>query len=215
MTTDEQKTCPVTFEEPVVLEKNSGEYLMNRFTTVIGDIESQRKNLTLLEKELKTLKKGLASYMKNAEKKKKHKRPRDPNRPPSGFARPTDITDELARFLNKEPGTLMARTEVTKGITAYVKEHGLQNPDNKREILTNNGTPESDALKTLLRTEETVTFFNLQKYLKVHFPQSSPKSSEVDPEESKEVSTEAVTAPAPAPTKVVKRRVVRRTVSSK
>ena len=60
----------------------------------------------------------------------------------------------------------MSRTEVTKGISAYVKQHDLQNPKNRREIVPN------AALRKLLAvpTSETLTFFNLQKYLKVHFP---------------------------------------------
>ena len=40
---------------------------------------------------------------------------------PSGFAKPTLISNELCDFLSKPNGTEMARTEVTKYLTQYIK----------------------------------------------------------------------------------------------
>ena len=90
-------------------------------------------------------------------------------RAPSGFAKPTLISDELCSFLGKPVGTEMARTEVTKSITAYIKEHSLQHAENKRRIM-----PDT-ALASLLNVDDSVelTYFNLQKYMKVHFPKSA------------------------------------------
>ena len=86
-------------------------------------------------------------------------------RPLSGFARPTEISDALAKFLGEKKGTLLARTDVTKRITTYIKDHSLQNPENKRQI-------QADApLRKLLglSSADVLTFFNLQKFMKVHF----------------------------------------------
>ena len=60
----------------------------------------------------------------------------------------------------------MARTEVTKYLTKYIKEHKLQDESNRRKILPDN------SLQKLLNvsSSDEVTYFNLQKYMKVHFP---------------------------------------------
>ena len=90
------------------------------------------------------------------------------NRQPSGFVKPTLVSDELASFLGKPSGCEMARTEVTKHLTTYIKEHNLQDQENKRKIL-----PDSKLQKLLNVTpSDEVTYFNLQKFMKVHFPKS-------------------------------------------
>ena len=63
----------------------------------------------------------------------------------------------------------MARTEVTKYITKYIKEHQLQDSANKRIINCDS------ALASLLNVKPTdeVTYFNLQRYMKPHFPKSA------------------------------------------
>ena len=60
----------------------------------------------------------------------------------------------------------MARTEVTREINTYIRAHSLQDKDNGRKII-----PDTK-LKGLLKIKkgEELTYFNLQKYMKVHFP---------------------------------------------
>ena len=83
---------------------------------------------------------------------------------PSGFAKPTKISDELCVFLSVAKGTEMARTEVTRKLNAYIKENSLFNAENKRIILPN------ASLKKLLGSgEEEVSFFNIQRFMKRHF----------------------------------------------
>uniref|UniRef100_A0A6C0DL11 DM2 domain-containing protein n=1 Tax=viral metagenome TaxID=1070528 RepID=A0A6C0DL11_9ZZZZ len=86
-------------------------------------------------------------------------------RGPSGFIKPTLISNELAEFLGKAIGTEMARTEVSKEINAYIAAHGLQDRQNGRRI-----NPD-EKLRKLLRLSEgdELTYFNLQKYMKPHF----------------------------------------------
>ena len=69
----------------------------------------------------------------------------------------------------------MARTEVTKLITQYIKEFGLQNPSNKRHILPD------EKLKAILNVTDAdeVTYFNLQKYMKHHFPKAVTPTAEL------------------------------------
>ena len=67
----------------------------------------------------------------------------------------------------------MARTEVTKYLTQYIKNNSLQDQENRRKIV-----PDAK-LKTLLNVKDSdeVTYFNLQKYMKVHFPKSASAST--------------------------------------
>ena len=104
----------------------------------------------------------------------KVKKVRDPNAPPTGFQKPIDITSELSAFMGTPVGQKVARTAVTKQITAYCKEHGLQNPEDKRILL-----PDKVLLKLLTynpkKNSEPLTFFNLQKYVKHHYPKKDPE----------------------------------------
>ena len=59
----------------------------------------------------------------------------------------------------------MARTEVTREINGYIRQHSLQDPANGRRIL-------ADAkLKKLLKlkSSDELTYFNLQRYMSPHF----------------------------------------------
>ena len=93
---------------------------------------------------------------------KKAKKASSGNRQPSGFVKPTAVTEELLKFLGKSAGTLMSRVEVSKEIIAYINANGLKEG---RQI-------NADAkLGQLLRlaSGDVLTFFNLQKFLKIHF----------------------------------------------
>ena len=136
------------------------------------EIQEQLKNAMTLIKTLTNnvvkLEKRVARDRKVMDKKMRGKKPRvhDPNKPPSGFAKPGPISPELAKFLGLPKEELIARTEVTRKITEYCKKHDLQKKEDGRHILPDK------ALKKLLSIKdgEELTFFNLQKYMKVHYP---------------------------------------------
>jgi chromatin remodeling complex protein RSC6 len=48
------------------------------------------------------------------------------------FMAPVRVDAVLAEVVGAEP---LPRTEIAKRLWAYIKEHKLQNPDNKREII--------------------------------------------------------------------------------
>jgi upstream activation factor subunit UAF30 len=75
------------------------------------------------------------------------------------------LSDELASFIGK--GQSMARTEVVKSIWEYIKEHQLQNPENKREILL-------DAKMRDVFGVATFTMFTMNKYLSAHIEPFKP-----------------------------------------
>ena len=96
------------------------------------------------------------------------------NRAPSGFVKPTAISKELANFLNKPSGTEMARTEVTREINNYIRQHKLQDPKNGRHILA-----DSKLRKLLkLKKDDELTYFNLQRYMSPHFAKAGQKTAQ-------------------------------------
>jgi len=121
--------------------------------------------LSTVKSDFKTLEKAVSREMKLAMKASSKKRRNTGNRKPSGFIKPTRISDELAGFLGKTVGTEMARTEVSKEINTYIHAHHLQDKNNGRII-------HADAkLSKLLKLEkdDELTYFNLQRYMKHHF----------------------------------------------
>jgi len=123
--------------------------------------------LSSVKSDFKLLEKLVAREIKNAQKFSRKKKT-NANRQPSGFVKPTRISDELAQFLGKNIGCEMARTDVSKEINAYIRSNGLQDKANGRKI---NADPKlSNLLK--LNKEDELTYFNLQRYMKHHFIKS-------------------------------------------
>jgi hypothetical protein len=69
--------------------------------------------------------------------------------------------------MNKDEGSEIARTDVTKALIQYIESNNLQNSENKKIIFPD------EKLKTLLGLDEKkdiiLTYFNLQKYMNRHF----------------------------------------------
>ena len=121
-----------------------------------------------LKTEYRTIEKKWTRELKAAQKTSSKKKKRAGNRAPSGFVKPTKISDELAKFLEKPTGTEMARTDVTREINKYIRSHNLQDVGNGRKI-----NPDQK-LQTLLKLKKTdeLTYFNLQRYMSPHFQKS-------------------------------------------
>jgi upstream activation factor subunit UAF30 len=112
--------------------------------------------------------KDFAKQVKKAEqggKKRRVKADGESSHSNSVFLQPSKISSELAVFCGVEPGTMLSRTDCTRKIAAYIKEHDLQNPDNRREILS-----DATLIKLFdLKDEDKLNYFNLQRYIKPHF----------------------------------------------
>jgi chromatin remodeling complex protein RSC6 len=118
-----------------------------------------------LKNEFKALEKTILRDLKNSQKASNRKKRTSGNRQPSGFIKPTLISDELAQFLGKTVGTELARTAVSKEINQYIRANNLQDPANGRKI-----NPDSKLSKLLkIAKGEELTYFNLQRYMKHHF----------------------------------------------
>jgi upstream activation factor subunit UAF30 len=118
-----------------------------------------------LKAEFRSLEKKWSREIKTAQKSQAKRKRKSGNRQPSGFVKPTKISDELAKFLEKPVGTEMARTDVTREINTYIRAHKLQDKDNGRKI---NPDAKLAALLKLKKTDE-LTYFNLQRYMSPHF----------------------------------------------
>lgn len=135
----------------------------------LGDFSSKIQQvaalLTSMKSDYKVLERTVARELKQATKSKGKNRKTSANKNPSGFVKPTKISDELIKFLGKEAGTEMSRVEVSKEINAYINEHKLKDEKCGRQI-----NPDAKLTKLLkINKDEVLTFFNLQRYLKIHF----------------------------------------------
>ena len=159
-------SAAVSSEEPVVAEEAPLAELSLEFAAKI-----QQLSLTIsaLKTDFRALDKKWAREIKAAQKQStKHKR-KAGNRAPSGFVKPTRISDELAKFLDKPSGTEMARTDVTRDVNKYIRANNLQDKENGRKI---NPDPKLATLLKLKKTDE-LTYFNLQKYMSHHFAKAT------------------------------------------
>lgn len=161
--------------EPVV---EVAETTTDTYADKMSEFNSKLQQLgsifTSLKSDFKTLHKSVERDIKAAVKAATARKKRDmSDRPKSGFVKPTRITDELAKFLGKEVGTEMARTEVSKEINQYVVANGLRDKSNGRIIL-----PDAKLGKLLKAGKgDEVTYFNLQRYLKPHFIKDVPATT--------------------------------------
>ena len=153
--------------------------------------------------ELRQLQREHEQLLKEASRKtKSKKRTRDFTKPrrSTGFAEPVVVSDELYAFLVKTKATMkdpnftpssqeeydnwprlpvksgspVARTDVTSHLSKYIKEHNLQNPNERREIVPDATLKKlfSEAVETSKSdsSKKVYTYLKLQTYVNHHFP---------------------------------------------
>jgi chromatin remodeling complex protein RSC6 len=156
-----EAVAPATTETAeVAIAAKSAEFSakLNQLSSLIASLKS----------EFKTMERQWSKDIKAAEKASSKKKRKSGNRAPSGFVKPTKISDELAKFLDKPVGSEMARTDVTKQLNTYIRANSLQDKENGRKI-----NPDSK-LQTLLKLKkgDELTYFNLQRFMSPHFPKA-------------------------------------------
>jgi chromatin remodeling complex protein RSC6 len=137
----------------------------SEFSEFMTKLQQLGNLVNALKTEFRTLEKKANKDLKSITKANAKRKRKNVNRAPSGFVKPTLISAELASFLGKTAGTEMARTEVTREINAYIRDHQLQDKANGRII--NADTKLSSLLK--IPAGEELTYFNLQRYMSPHF----------------------------------------------
>ena len=162
----EQVVAPVEDAHVEVVVAADGEApLADQSVEFLAKLQQLGVLISSLKAEYRTLEKKWTRDLKTAQKQSSKRKRKAGNRAPSGFVKPTRISDELAKFLEKPSGSEMARTEVTRDINKYIRTHNLQDTQNGRKI-----NPDSK-LATLLKLKKTdeLTYFNLQRYMSPHF----------------------------------------------
>lgn len=139
---------------------NDDNDIEQQFSGLLETLGNLRGQITQIQNQVRTLEKNVKKQSKLNKKESKSRIIRKP----SGFAKPSKISDELITFMNKTKGTELARTEVTQYIINYIKENNLQNMENRKNI-----NPDKKLSKLLDCGDNEVTYFNLQKYMNKHF----------------------------------------------
>jgi upstream activation factor subunit UAF30 len=139
--------------------------LQDEFAEFLGKLNQVSSQFAALRSDFRSLEKRWTRELRTAQKSIERRKRKVGNRAPSGFVKPTLISDELASFLGRSSGTEMARTEVTREINKYIRANALQDKENGRKI-----NPDA-ALTSLLKigSGDELTYFNLQRYMSPHF----------------------------------------------
>ena len=159
-------------EETVQEEKDTSvkqvetfEEVSKRVSENISDI---KKLVSTVYRDYQLLEKLHKREVKSARKNRRNKgsAKRDVK---SGFNKPTPVPEAVAKLFDIEEGTLLARTVVTKMIYQYIKDKGLQNEEDKRQI-----TPDSKIKKLFqLGKDDSLTFQNFQTHMKKLYPKTA------------------------------------------
>ena len=117
--------------------------------------------------------------------------PRRPRTPSAAFMKPMAPSLALAAIVGAEP---LPRTEVTRRLWAYVREHKLQDPQNRRLIRAD------ERLKPVFNGQEAVNMFELTKLVNQNLsaplaPMVPAPSVPVSPEAPPPVATPPATPP--------------------
>jgi chromatin remodeling complex protein RSC6 len=202
-----------TVEEPVPTTFEKFDILIKDFNALMDGTKSLSARMKVLQKEVNKSSRG-----KRARKSPAADADPDAPKRPSALQKPVAISNELCKFLGFDVDTEHSRQEVTATINAYIKTNDLQDPKNRRFILLE-GSDAAARLKVLLRDpDQPVTFFNIQRYLKPHYPMSEKEKKALATTESTpvvvvpdaDVVTDSVEDAPKAPAKPpAKKRVVR------
>jgi chromatin remodeling complex protein RSC6 len=163
------ETVVAQVDVPVSIDLETDAHVAEKSVEFLAKLQQLGVLISSLKTEYRVLEKQWTRELKSAQKQSSKRKRKAGNRAPSGFVKPTRISDELAKFLEKPSGSEMARTEVTRDINKYIRTHNLQDKENGRKI-----NPDTK-LATLLKLKKTdeLTYFNLQRYMSPHFAKAS------------------------------------------
>lgn len=178
--------APATQTETQATEATAGvDSIRQRFEALIKSKQDIISQLKTELADLRKLQRDHETTVKELSKKSKKKVRRADDgvpRKPSGFASPVTVSDDLYAFLSQfgvKKGTPIARTDVTRYVTSYIKQNNLQNPEHRREIV-----PDA-ALKKLFgpaseprdadnpSAGNMYTYLKMQRYISHHFPKKA------------------------------------------
>ncbi len=155
----------VVTKETVQQDFDSLEALVqNAITTLSAEGKPKFNALRFARSVAKNLK-ALRADVNRVAKVKRTDKARPAN---SGFMKPVKISKDLAKFTGWDDAQLRSRVDVTKYICSYIKEHNLQDTQDRRKIIPDN------KLTSLLgydrkKEGKDLTYYYLQTKLQPHF----------------------------------------------
>jgi len=114
-----------------------------------------------LVKRIKTFKANIVKILKL--KLVGEKKERDTSN--SGFMKPVNVTEKMRQFLKLGENEVTRRLDITKKICDYIKEHDLQDPKDRRNILVDELLGD---LLNIQKTDPPLTYYSIQQKLKDH-----------------------------------------------
>jgi chromatin remodeling complex protein RSC6 len=182
--TDDQTPVEQSSTEPVVVpstvpstvvDVQVDEVEVDKFVKVVDTLQAFQNQIKDMISVIKTLQKEHIKLQKQKGRKTSRKQVvitdetgEVKKRQPSGFAKPTKLSNELCEFLGTPIDTMMPRTEVTRILNEYIKTNKLQDPEDRRKII-----PDEKLKKILTLTEGVpLSYFSLQSSIKNHFLKS-------------------------------------------
>ena len=136
------------------------------------------KNKTIGVKILRSVNKKLKTLKNQSQRVIKKRNPsvrKSTNNNNSGFLKPVQISQEMAKFTGWDPKDLKSRVDVTKHICQYIKDHNLQDPSDRRNILVDpkldkllKYRPE-DHIDEKTGKKKPLTYYRIQTCIKPHF----------------------------------------------
>jgi len=145
-------------------------FSMNKY---IGAHIHPFKPVNLTELSDNSKKKKIEAAEKRAKKRAKTKGDKKKGRVSErrqGTQAPWRLSDALKAVVGKD---ILPRPQVTQALWVYIKKHGLQNPEDKREIICD------DVLRPIMGGQEKVTIFTMNKHISPHMLEKLDKSAYV------------------------------------
>jgi chromatin remodeling complex protein RSC6 len=140
---------------------------MKKMAERIAEVNSTFNDLKLAQDNYqKSVKKLNIAFESQLKKEQKHANKPKKERKACGFAVAVGVSDAMCDFMEVEKGSLIARTDITKKLNAYIKANTLENPENRQQIL-----PDEKLWKILGEDAKgaNITHFTIQKYINGHF----------------------------------------------
>lgn len=137
----------------------------------MASLESLQSQLQDLEKVIKSIQKETRRIRQKLDDPTGEKaKARSEN---NSFKKPLQVSDKLRAFLGLAAGETISRSDVTKRLSAYAKEKGLN--DGKNINL-------DDTLKDLLNPPDGVriSIMNVQRYINHHYISNKPDPQVAD-----------------------------------
>jgi chromatin remodeling complex protein RSC6 len=164
--TKQSRTLPT--RESIMAEFSELSNLLEQQITQLRDTTDKTNNVRFIRsvnKRIRNLQSSVARVLRQ-------KQPSSRKNNNSGFLKPVKISSDMAKFTGLDPVELHSRVDVTKFLCNYIKEHNLQNPEDKRKI---NADP---SLAKLLgydakSADKPLTYYHIQSLLKNHFTKSA------------------------------------------